>query len=303
MDAVQYASYLDILKKELIPALGCTEPIAVAYAAAKAVQILGEFPESIQIRCSGNIIKNAKGAAVPNSGGMKGINAAAVLGAVGGDASKELEVLESVTASDRENAWGGTVAARACARAAAGSDARMGGCSMPVVINSGSGNQGIAVSMPVLVYAQAWEVSEEKLYRALVVSNLTAVHQKYYIGGLSAYCGAVCSACGVGAGITYMYGGDYRQVSATIINTLGNVGGIICDGAKPSCAAKIASSVNAAIMAFHLSMENKKFLPGDGIVEEDVEETIKAMGYIGRVGMRQTDQEILKVMTGWVDVG
>lgn len=425
MDAVQYANYLDILKKELIPALGCTEPIAVAYASAKAVQVLGEFPESILIRCSGNIIKNAKGAAVPNSGGMKGINAAAVLGAVGGDPSKELEVLESVTARDREqaaellasgictfaladttekiyieahvkkgehsaevviaeahtniirilkdgkllcdgqrngeksteerkelsvrgilefancvhmedirdiigrqiqlntaisqeglehpygaqigktleNAWGGTVAARACARAAAGSDARMGGCSMPVVINSGSGNQGITVSMPVLVYAQEWDVPEEKLYRALVVSNLTAVHQKYYIGGLSAYCGAVCSACGVGAGITYMYGGDYSQVSAAIINTLGNVGGIICDGAKPSCAAKIASSVNAAIMAFHLSMENKSFLPGDGIVEEDVEQTIKAMGYIGRVGMRQTDQEILNVMTGWWDAG
>ena len=426
MDAVQYANYLDILKKELIPAMGCTEPIAVAYATAKAAQVLGECPESIHIRCNGNIIKNAKGAAVPNSGGMKGINAAAVLGAVGGDASKELEVLESVTANDREkaaalladgictfaladttekiyieahvekgihsavvvisethtnivrvlkdgqvlydqlkndgksteeerrelsvrgilefadcvrmedirdvigrqirlntaisqeglehpygaqigktleNAWGGTVAARACARAAAGSDARMGGCSMPVVINSGSGNQGITVSMPVLVYAQEWDVPEEKLYRALVVSNLTAVHQKYYIGGLSAYCGAVCSACGVGAGITYMYGGDYSQVSAAIINTLGNVGGIICDGAKPSCTAKIASSVNAAIMAFHLSMENKSFLPGDGIVEEDVEQTIKAMGYIGRVGMRQTDQEILNVMTGWWDAG
>ena len=192
--------------------------------------------------------------------------------------------------------WGKSATTRACARAAAGSDARMGGCSMPVVINSGSGNQGITVSLPVIVYAEEWEVSKEKLYRSLVVSNLIAIHQKYYIGSLSAYCGAVSAACGAGAGITYMYGGNYHQVSLTIINTLGNVGGIVCDGAKPSCAAKIASSVDAALMAFHLSIQNKSFLPGEGIIKGDVEETIKSMGYIGRVGMRATDTEILNVM-------
>ena len=192
--------------------------------------------------------------------------------------------------------WGKSVTTRACARAAAGSDARMGGCSMPVVINSGSGNQGMTVSLPVIVFADEWEVSHEKLCRSLVVSNLIAIHQKYYIGSLSAYCGAVSAACGAGAGITYMYGGTYQQVSLTIINTLGNIGGIVCDGAKPSCAAKIATSVDAALMAFQLSIQNKSFLPGEGIIKDDIEETIKSMGYIGRVGMRATDTEILNVM-------
>ena len=201
--------------------------------------------------------------------------------------------------------WGKSVTTRACARAAAGSDARMGGCSMPVVINSGSGNQGMTVSLPVIVFADEWEVSHEKLCRSLVVSNLIAIHQKYYIGSLSAYCGAVSAACGAGAGITYMYGGTYQQVSLTIINTLGNIGGIVCDGAKASCAAKIASSVDAAkiatsvdaaLMAFQLSIQNKSFLPGEGIIKDDIEETIKSMGYIGRVGMRATDTEILNVM-------
>ena len=198
--------------------------------------------------------------------------------------------------------WGKSVTTRACARAAAGSDARMGGCSMPVVINSGSGNQGMTVSLPVIVFADEWEVSHEKLCRSLVVSNLIAIHQKYYIGSLSAYCGAVSAACGAGAGITYMYGGTYQQVSLTIINTLGNVGGIVCDGAKPSCAAKIASSVDAALMAFQLSIQNKSFLPGEGIIKDDIEETIKSMGYIGRVGMRSTDTEILNVMIDRADI-
>ena len=186
--------------------------------------------------------------------------------------------------------------------AAAGSDARMGGCSMPVVINSGSGNQGMTVSLPVIVFADEWEVSHEKLCRSLVVSNLIAIHQKYYIGSLSAYCGAVSAACGAGAGITYMYGGTYQQVSLTIINTLGNIGGIVCDGAKPSCAAKIATSVDAALMAFQLSIQNKSFLPGEGIIKDDIEETIKSMGYIGRVGMRTTDTEILNVMIDRADI-
>lgn len=426
MDSALYANYLNILKHELVPALGCTEPIAIAYASAKACQVLGEFPDRIEMNCSGNIIKNVKGVTVPNSGGMKGIDVAAILGAVGGNADKALEVLENITPEhiqrtqelveqhicscslvenvanlyiaakvikgehyaevtivnqhtnitkivkdgnilldqpveaenedagvdkstltvkdildfadqvkmedieeiiDRQvklntaisqegldnnygaqigktlmHVWGKSATTRACARAAAGSDARMGGCSMPVVINSGSGNQGMTVSLPVIVYAQEWEVSREKLFRSLVVSNLIAIHQKFYIGSLSAYCGAVSAACGAGAGITYMYGGSYQQVSLTIINTLGNIGGIVCDGAKPSCAAKIASSVDAALMAFHLSIQNKSFLPGEGIIKGDVEETIKSMGYIGRVGMRGTDTEILNVMIDRVNV-
>lgn len=426
MDSALYENYLNILKHELVPALGCTEPIAIAYAAAKARQVLGEFPERVEMNCSGNIIKNVMGVTVPNSGGMKGIDVAAILGIVGGNADKALEVLEEVTPEDiartkelveqrmctcslvdgvanlyivakvikgshyaevtiinhhtnitkivkdgevlldlpveaeEEDAqidksrltvkdilefadcvkiedvqetlerqitmntaisqegldnnygaqvgktlmsvWGKSVTTRACARAAAGSDARMGGCSLPVVINSGSGNQGMTVSLPVIAYAEEWEVSREKLYRSLVVSNLIAIHQKYYIGSLSAYCGAVSAACGAGAGITYMYGGNYQQVSLTIINTLGNVGGIVCDGAKPSCAAKIASSVDAALMAFHLSIQNKSFLPGEGIIKGDVEKTIKSMGYIGRVGMRTTDTEILNIMINRVDI-
>ena len=376
--------------------------------------------------CSGNIIKNVKGVTVPNSDGMKGIDVAAILGVVGGNADKALEVLEEITpehiqktrelveqricscslvegvanlyivakvkkdnhyaevtiinhhtnitkivkddevlldipveAEDTDagidkstltvkdiltfanevkiedvkdllerqirmnsaisqegldnnygaqigktlmHVWGKGITTRACARAAAGSDARMGGCSMPVVINSGSGNQGMTVSLPVIAYAEEWEISREKLYRSLVVSNLIAIHQKFYIGSLSAYCGAVSAACGAGAGITYMYGGTYQQVSLTIINTLGNIGGIVCDGAKPSCAAKIATSVDAALMAFHLSIQNKSFLPGEGIIKGDVEETIKSMGYIGRVGMRSTDTEILNVMIDRVNV-
>ncbi len=426
MDSALYANYLNILKHELVPALGCTEPIAIAYASAKAVQVLGEFPDTIEMNCSGNIIKNVKGVTVPNSGGMKGIDVAAILGAVGGNADKALEVLEGITPehiartkellakkicscslvegvanlyitakaakgdhfaevtiinhhtnitkivkdgqvlldlpveAEAEDAgidksrltvkdilefanevrfedieevigrqvkmnsaiaqegldnnygaqigktlmhvWGKGVTTRACARAAAGSDARMGGCSMPVVINSGSGNQGMTVSLPVIAYAEEWEVSRDKMYRSLVVSNLIAIHQKFYIGSLSAYCGAVSAACGAGAGITYMYGGSYQQVSLTIINTLGNIGGIVCDGAKPSCAAKIASSIDAALMAFHLSIQNKSFLPGEGIIKGDVEETIKSMGYIGRVGMRSTDTEILNVMIDRVNV-
>ena len=426
MDQSLYDNYVNILKHELVPALGCTEPIAIAFSAAKAVEVLGEFPDRIEMDCSGNIIKNVKGVTVPNSDGMKGIEAAAILGAVGGDAAKELEVLEEVTPEHIQRAkelaarkictcnlidgvenlyitarvikgeqsaevtivshhtnvvrivknggvvldrpveaeskeagadksgltvrdildfadrvkiedidevitrqvelnsaiaqegldnnygaqigktlmhvWGTSATTRACARAAAGSDARMGGCSLPVVINSGSGNQGLTVSLPVIVYAEEWEVSREKMYRALVVSNLIAIHQKHYIGSLSAYCGAVSAACGAGAGITYMYGGSYEQVSLTIINTLGNVGGIVCDGAKSSCAAKIASSVDAALIAFHLSLQNKSFLPGEGIIKGDIEETIKSMGYIGRVGMRSTDTEILNVMIDRINV-
>lgn len=419
MDKKIYDAYVRILKKELVPALGCTEPIAIAYAAAKAAEVLGEFPRHISMRCSGNIIKNVQGVTVPNSNGMRGIEAAATLGVVGGDASRELEVLESVTEEDvkrtgelvregfcecslQENVanlyivaraetdahysevtiinrhtlitriekdgevlyrhdieetgdgnddksllsvrgilefagavelddirdvigrqiacniaisdeglqsgygaevgrtliqvYGNDVKARARARAAAGSDARMGGCAMPVVINSGSGNQGMTVSLPVIEFAREWKKSEEELYRALVVSNLIAIHQKKYIGSLSAYCGAVSAACGAGAGIAWLDGGDYEVVSTTIVDTIANVGGIVCDGAKSSCAAKIASSVEAAIMAWSLAKAHHSFQPGEGLVKHDVECTIKNVGYIGRVGMKDTDTQILNIM-------
>lgn len=420
MNRILYQNYLMILKEELIPALGCTEPIALAYATAKAREVLGEFPEHMEIRCSGNIIKNIKGVTVPNSGGMKGIDAAAILGVTGGDARRKLEVLESITkediaythqllgedfckcslaegvenlyiyarvtkgnhsaevtivdkhtsiariAKDGEvifennedngntkahgdksllnvkdilsfanevdiedvrdiigrqiqmnkaisdeglknrygaevgrtllNIYGDDIKVRARARAAAGSDARMNGCSMPVVINSGSGNQGMTCSLPVVEFAESLNLPDEKMYRALVVSNLISIHQKKYIGSLSAYCGAVSAACGAGAAITYLHGGDYQMISKTITNTLANVGGIVCDGAKSSCAAKIASAVEAAIMAHFLGGENHCFQPGDGIVKNDVEDTIRNIGYIGKIGMRSTDVTILNLM-------
>jgi L-cysteine desulfidase len=185
---------------------------------------------------------------------------------------------------------------KARAIAAAGSDARMSGCSLPVVINSGSGNQGMTVSLPVIMFAKEWNVSDDRLYRALAISNLTAIHQKEYIGDLSAYCGAVCAACGAGAAITYMAGGSYNNICGTITNTLANVGGIVCDGAKASCAAKISSSVEAAIMAHYMSMEENTFQSGDGLVKEDIEQTIASVGRVGREGMKETDLEILRIM-------
>ena len=421
-------NYTAILKEELVPAMGCTEPIAIAYAAAKAREVLGEEPRHLKVSCSGNIVKNVKGVTVPNSGGQKGIEAAAALGVVGGDASRELEVIAGATDEDRERVrklvqykfcevalaenvpnlyirveaegkdhtatvvieehhtnitliekdgkvvfqgnapspketkallgdrtkmslrtileyaetvdikevqeildrqieyntrisqegldnnwgarvgktilsiWGDDVRACACAKAAAGSDARMSGCPLPVVINSGSGNQGVTVTLPVVQYAESWRVSREKMYRALIVSNLVSIYIKHYIGSLSAFCGAVSAASGAGAAITWMSGGDYASVGRTITNTLGNVGGIVCDGAKPSCAAKIASAVHAALLAHHMSVENRRFEGGEGFVEDDVEATIKNMGYIGKVGMKETDREILNVMIDKVDV-
>lgn len=418
-------TFCHTLQKELIPALGCTEPIAIAYAAAKARQVLGEKPEKIHLRCSGNIIKNVKGVAVPNAGGLKGVEAAAILGALGGDADRELEVLQAVTkdhlsetrallqtdyctCSLQENVanlhivaevfagehrasvtiinrhtlitciekdgnilfredpvapqedttdwdqWSvenildyaetvdlstvrslldgqielntaiagaglrrpfgaqigrtllevceDTVWTRAKARAAAASDARMGGCSLPVVINSGSGNQGLTVSLPVIEYAKHLGVSQEKLYRALVLSNLISIYQKHFIGSLSAFCGAVTAAAGCGAAITWLHGGTLENICDTIANTVANVGGMVCDGAKASCAAKIASAVDAAIMAHHLSMRGLKFQPGEGIIQNDPHKTIQSLGYIGRVGMKSTDVEILNLMLGNVDL-
>ena len=422
-----YNNYTAILREELVPAMGCTEPIAIAYASAKACSVLGEAFTHLHVSCSGNIIKNVKGVIVPNSGGQKGIEAAAILGAVGGKPDKVLEVIAgaddkaraltrklvregicdvslaedvpnlyievtasgqahtsrvrienhhtSITRIERDSVllyehepeesdkpsheadrsmmklctileyadslriedvaeilgrqveyntrisqegldnkwgacvgktiietWGNDVRSCACARAAAGSDARMSGCPMPVIINSGSGNQGITVSLPVIEYAEKWRISRDKLYRCLVVSNLVSIYIKKYIGSLSAFCGAVSASAGAGAGITYMAGGDYASVGRTITNTLANVGGIVCDGAKPSCAAKIASSVNAALLAHYMSMNDDEFRGGEGFVEDDVEETIKNMGYIGKVGMKDTDREILNVMIDRVDV-
>lgn len=421
MNKTLYRTYLTILENELIPATGCTEPIAIAYAAAKGRSVLDDEPDKIDIFCSGNIIKNVKGVVVPNSGGLRGVEVAAVLGALGGDASRALEVLQGITEPIRQKAarllktdycachlakdvpnlyilaaltkdehsvkveirdfhtnitriekdgetlfrktegekpasrqgpdkslldvedilrfaeevsledvkdvldrqiemnraiseegmkhpygaevgrmmlkfYGDDVKVRAVAKAAAGSDARMGGCPLPVVINSGSGNQGMTVSLPVIEYAEELRVPKEKLYRALVVSNLVAIHQKYYIGSLSAFCGAVSAASGCGAGIAYLCGGSLDDISRTIVNTIATVGGMVCDGAKASCAAKIASAVNAAVMAHCMSVEKKCFQPGEGLVKEDVEKTIQSIGQVGRVGMRETDTEILNIM-------
>ena len=424
MDQKIYDSYVEILKRELVPALGCTEPIALAYASAKAVELLEAFPERMEALCSGNIIKNVKGVKVPCSGGLKGVEAAVILGAVGGDASRELEVLESVREEDRartnallkehfctcllkegvpnlfieirayrgadssvvrieqkhtsitymarngrtlfeketsrqehqadksllslqdivtfarevdladvreylerqiqynmaiseeglQHEWGAGVGRmvleefghdtrwKAIARAAAGSDARMSGCSLPVIIISGSGNQGMTCSLPVIEYARSTGKSQEELLRALCVSNLTAQDQKRYIGPLSAYCGAVCAAAGAGAGITFLCGGTAGQIENTVVNTIVNAGGITCDGAKPSCAAKIFSSLQAAFLGHSLAMRGFRFEAGEGLAMDTAEDTVKAIGYMGREGMRQTDIEILNLMIGKTDV-
>lgn len=432
MEKEVYQTYVNILKTELVPALGCTEPIAIAYAAARARQLLnGAMPERCVVRCSGNMIKNVKGVTVPNSGGLRGIEVSAILGFVGGDADQELAVLESVTDADREvtrqllekgvctcelvkgvenlyieiiltagehsaqvviknyhnniiemrqdgqivfqkeEGVGGNnpaepdkgllnvrdilefgetfqledlretlerqvrynsaiaaeglrspygaevgrvllgtrahkdappVKLKAKAFAAAGSDARMNGCSLPVVINSGSGNQGITVTMPIKVYADEYRVSPERFLRALAIGNLIAIHQKKFIGSLSAYCGAVSAACGAGAAITWMLGsselvgGTYEEVCNTITITIATIGGMVCDGAKASCAAKISTAVEAALTAYQMSTRNKGFQSGEGLVKNNVEETIASVGRMGRDGMSATDIEILNIM-------
>ena len=419
MDQHTYNEYLAILREEIVPALGCTEPIAIAYASAKARSVLGRLPEHITVKCSGNIIKNVKAVIVPTTGDMKGIETSAVLGAVGGNPDKKLEVLVDVTEEDlaltrellkkkicsveliegvsslqiivemtagedsslveiafshtnivriehngellfkkgltvqnatetdrsllnlkdiytfattvniedvadlmerqvdcnlkiaREglsNKYGANVGAtilehygddvrnRARAFPAAGSDARMNGCVLPVMINSGSGNQGMTVSLPVEVYAEELEVTREKKIRALVLSNLIGIYQKNELGKLSAYCGAVSAAVGAGAAIAYLNNASYDVIEETIVNTLGNVSGIVCDGAKASCAAKIASSVDAAILAYHMASERRGFHNGEGLVKESAEKTLKSYGRMGREGMRATDVEILRIM-------
>lgn len=418
----KYNAYIQILKEELRPAMGCTEPIALAYAAAVARRTLGELPDRVVIGASGSIIKNVKSVIVPNTNHLKGIPAAAAAGIVAGNPDKELEVISEATAeealrikefmentpisvehlnngitfdilvtlykgedyarvrianyhtnivliehngeilkesevigeeeeglTDRtllnmEDIWdfinsvdvndikevldrqmeynlkiaeeglrgtyganigkvlldmdGDNVRTRAKAMAAAGSDARMNGCELPVVINSGSGNQGITVSLPVIVYAKELQVEKEKLYRALALSNLTAIHEKTPIGRLSAYCGAVNAGAGAGAGIAYLCGGGYEEVVHTVVNALAIVSGIVCDGAKASCAAKIASAVDAGILGYNMYIRGQQFYDGDGIVTKGVEATLKNVGRLGKEGMRETNEEIIKIMIG-----
>ena len=422
MDKKLYDAYIKILEEELVPAMGCTEPIALAYGAAVARDILGTVPERVTIGASGSIIKNVKSVIVPNTGHLKGIPAAAAAGIVAGDASRELEVIASVSPEQVEkirefldqvpiavehidngptfdivvtvykgqdeakvrianfhtnivrkekngqvlldipvkedseegltdrslltmegiwdfantvdvedvretlerqmkynmaiaeegmkndyganigkvlkDTWGDDIRTRAKAMAAAGSDARMNGCELPVIINSGSGNQGITASVPVIVYGRELGVSEEKLLRALVLSNLTAIHQKTGIGRLSAYCGAVNAGAGAGAGIAYLCGGGYKEVIHTVVNALAVVSGIVCDGAKASCAAKIASAVDAGILGYNMYIRGQQFLGGDGIVTKGVERTIENVGRLGKEGMRETNEEIIKIMIG-----
>lgn len=420
MNEVLYNAYVKILKEELLPAMGCTEPIAVAYAAALVRKTLGTIPQSAEVHVSANIIKNVKSVVVPHTGGMRGIDAAVAAGIIAGNADRELEVLSdvneeevrvmahylkqtpiSITASDNGyifdiqiranagehtafvriagshtnvirvekdgtvlrdlkyeevgraeetdrsllnveniiefadcvdikdvkavldrqidfnvaiaeeglsrkwganvgrvllNAYGNNVANRAKAMAAAGSDARMSGCERPVVINSGSGNQGMTASLPVIVYAKELKASQSQLYRALVVSNLVTIHLKTGIGRLSAYCGATSAGCGAGAGITYLYGGKANEISHTIVNAVAINSGMVCDGAKASCAAKIASAVEAGLLGMQMQMQGEQFYGGDGIVVKGVENTIRNVGRLARFGMAETDREIIDMM-------
>jgi L-cysteine desulfidase len=233
---------------------------------------------------------------------------------VDGLISRQIELNQNISREGLSGRWGANIGStllhsrpndiscKARAAAAAGSDARMSGCPLPVVINCGSGNQGITCSQPVLEYAHDLWSSHDGLVRAVVLSDLTAVHVKYFIGELSAFCGAVSASCGAGAGICYLRGGSFAQYEATIVNTLANVGGIVCDGAKPSCAAKISAAVDAAILGCDMALSDDNFLAGDGLVGRNAEETIRSMGYVGRVGMHPTDVEILNIMIGKTDV-
>ena len=418
--SVTYQTYLKILEQELVCAMGCTEPVALAYCAAKARSILGELPDRIIVEASGNIIKNVKSVVVPNTGGRWGMETAAAIGALGGDENAQLQVLSEVTDEVREKLGdylertdievfalesdnlldmvvtvfrgdssakvrianehtniilmekdgevlfekepqieeqddapnydlltvkdiydfacncdlddvrsildrqielntaisleglsheyganigkvllktGNDVRTRAKAAAAAGSDARMNGCDMPVVICSGSGNQGMTTSLPVIEYAKELGVDKEKLYRALLISNLVTLHAKSGIGRLSAYCGAVSAGAGAGAGITFLYGGNEKDISHTIVNTLAISSGIVCDGAKSSCAAKIAMAVETGIFGFEMYQNGQQFYDGQGLVVKGVENSIANFSRLGRVGMRQTDREIILMMT------
>lgn len=415
-----YSAYTEILKEELMAAMGCTEPIALAYAAAIARRELNDLPDKVLVQTSGSIIKNVKSVIVPNTGHLKGIPAAVSAGIVAGNPDKELEVIADVSKDDIKNIekfmqekeivvehldegiifdivitlykgedyakvhiinshtnvvlvehnhqvlkssdclndmpsdtakyellnmkdiWdyinhvelvdikdildrqiaynmaiaeeglqadyganigkvilssdANSLKARAAAMAAAGSDARMNGCELPVIINSGSGNQGITVSVPVITYAKELKSTDEQLYRALALSNLTAIHQRTPIGRLSAYCGAVNAGAAAGAGIAYLSGGDYEAVIHTVVNALAIVSGIICDGAKASCAGKIAFAVEAGILGYNMYMQGQQFYGGDGIVKKGIEDTLKSVGRLGKDGMKGTNEEIIKIM-------
>ena len=421
---VRYQNYIQILREELVPAMGCTEPIAIAYGAAKAREILGCLPESVLVEASGNIIKNVKSVVVPNTGGLHGIEAAAAAGIVAGKADKILEVIAEVSDEDKANIrdflssreikvrpaegdiifdiiltlrsgdtwvklrisdyhtnivyvekngevllesghtsdsteassltdrsfmtvedildfvetmnvddvremverqisynyaiaqagiegnWGANIGSvllrnygddvkvRARAMAAAGSDARMSGCELPVIIVSGSGNQGITASVPVIVYAKYLEVDHDTMVRAVTLSDLLTIHLKTGIGRLSAYCGAVSAGCASGSAIAWLLGGGYKGITHTLVNSLATVSGMICDGAKPSCAAKIATAVDAGILGYQMYKDGQQFYGGDGIVTKGVENTIRNIGRLGHDGMRETDKEIIRIMTG-----
>ena len=415
-----YQQYLNILKEELRPAMGCTEPIALALAGARVRELLGKLPDRVEVKVSGNIIKNVKSVIVPNTGGLHGIGPAVCVGIVAGDAAKELQVISTVSDEQRtalkafletakldiqpapsdlvfdidiavyscdefarlrivnhhtnivhmekngdvlldlpvaessedrltdksclniesivefadcvdiedvrecvgeqirctmaiaeeglKGNWGANVGSvllarqgglltkKAAAYAAAGSDARMSGCEMPVIILSGSGNQGITASVPVVVWARETGKSEEELLRAVTLSDLVTIFQKAGIGRLSAYCGAISAGCGAGAGIAYLQGGRFRAVAHTVVNSVAILSGTICDGAKPSCAAKIAAAVDAGVLGCDMFMENQQFYGGDGIVTKGVDKTVDNVGRLAREGMKETDKTILKIM-------
>ena len=415
-----YQAYLNILAEELKPAMGCTEPIALAYAGAKARQLLGAVPERVLVQVSGNIIKNVKSVIVPNTGGLHGIGPAVCAGIIAGDADKVLEVISTVTEEQRKalktyletadisiqpsqselifdiditlhagedsarlrivnhhtnivtmekngqvilslpvaessedqltdksclsierivefadcvdvaeveplvgrqidcnmaiareglkGNWGANIGSvilsrqgqllskQAAAYAAAGSDARMSGCEMPVIIISGSGNQGITASVPVAVYAEAMGKTREELLRAVTLSDLVTIHQKTGIGRLSAYCGAISAGCGAGAGVAYLQGGKFHAIAHTVVNAIAILSGTICDGAKPSCAAKIAAAVDAGILGCDMYWEHQQFYGGDGIVTKGVDKTVTNVGILAREGMRETDKTILQIM-------
>ena len=419
----RYGNYLKILQEELVPATGCTEPIAIAYGAAKARELLGVLPESVLVEASGNIIKNVKSVVVPNTNSLKGIEAAASAGIVAGQSDKILEVISEVTPAQRaeirtyladhpivvkpaegdkvfdilitlragnnhvklrisdyhthivyiekngevlfqsgevlsdsardmltdrsclsvegvldfastcnledvralierqidynyaiaeegmRHSWGANIGSvlkehygvgiysRARYMAAAGSDARMSGCEMPVIIVSGSGNQGITASVPVVEYAKELNVSRDQMVRAVLLSDLLTIHLKTGIGRLSAYCGAVSAGCSAGAAIAYLHGGGFREIAHTLVNSLAIVSGMICDGAKASCAAKISAAVDAGLVGYSMFRSGQQFRGGDGIVTKGVEETIRNIGRLGRLGMRETDREIIRIMT------
>ena len=422
MNNENYGLYIKILEEELVTAMGCTEPIAIAFAAARARAVLGEEPTKVITKCSGNMIKNAMCVTVPNTDGLVGIKASTIVGIVAGDADKELEVISKVSkehiektkqlmdkeyctvervetdvqllvqvevysenhsamveikfahnniteivkdgevilkadespekylgvfvdrkvlnitdiydfantvkiedvktlldmqieynmAISKEGLTGNygvgignvilntgdknNIVTKMKAYTAAASEARMSGSAMPVMTNSGSGNQGMTASIPVILYAQDNNLTQEQLYRGLVFSNLVTIHQKTGIGRLSAFCGAVIAGCAVGASITYLKGGSIETIDKTIVNTLANISGIVCDGAKPSCGAKIATSIDASMMGHYIAMTDKSYEYNTGILKEDIESTIKAVGRLGKVGMKTTDEEILDIM-------